>query len=871
MNKGERKVEVDIIPKVPIFTTIMMIITIALLFVSYRVSTSNTEKGCITRLSDNASMISKAITRNLDENDAILRELAGILGEGDVSDEERVVPLLKHLTNLIHGEQVALILPDNHTLSETGEVIAMQDELCYEFLQDKERYLSERMEFETGSQVAKRIVQQGVPVKRAGETVAYLLATLDCESYKALAPLAAFEENADYYLIDQNGNYIFDTYHRGIGSIYDFADFKLKDRENATVREELEGILSGETGYFVFFNEETQEWVCMYHMPVEVPNWSILITIPEEYIFADVQKSSKIVLFIALIEIVAFVVYYIMTLRKGKRDIERNIHTAQLEELLEMKEKLLRAETVAKQKDEERILTIGQIYQTLHVISFVTNTYEEIWAVPSIHDAMGAVGHLSKVQERCVQYLVDAEYATRMKEFLDINTVNERLKDKTNISTEYLSKQGVWVRAVIIVRKRDESGKIMEALYATQLIDEEKRKELQLQKELGNAYEQARIASEAKSNFLSSMSHDIRTPMNAITGMVDIAMRHTDDPFRMQDSLRKIMASSRQLVSLINDILDISAIESGKLTLRLSEQNIEKQFQKYNDLFMQQIIAKSLTYDFNIHDIISPWVLMDDIRVAQIVSNLIGNAVKYTPEGGKVNHELYQKRSTEGQLHTVISVSDSGIGMTKEFMEKMWDTFSRATDTRINTVQGSGLGLSIVKELVDRMDGTIEVQSEPDKGTTFTVFLPLLPIEHVEKSETHELTTTQFPGVKILLAEDNDMNWEIIEELLSMHGIQSTRAEDGKICLDLFLKSEVGQYSAILMDLQMPVMDGLESTRQIRASKHPEAKTIPIIAMTANAFAEDVVKCVEAGMNEHLSKPIDMDRVLMTLSNYIKK
>ncbi|MCF0144924.1 MAG: response regulator, partial [Firmicutes bacterium] len=214
---------------------------------------------------------------------------------------------------------------------------------------------------------------------------------------------------------------------------------------------------------------------------------------------------------------------------------------------------------------------------------------------------------------------------------------------------------------------------------------------------------------------------------------------------------------------------------------------------------------------------------------------------------------------------------DTGIGMTPEFMETMWDSFSRATDTRINKIQGAGLGLNIVKKLVDMMGGTIEVESEINKGSTFTVRLPLKPVEHVVSAELDSDIDLEVLDVNVLLAEDNDMNWEIAQELLGLSGITCTRAVNGEECLEMFTESPEGTYDAIFMDMQMPVMDGVEATKRIRGSQHPEAKTIPILAMTANAFTEDIETCKAAGMNDHFSKPIDVAKVVAAMKKYIKK
>ena len=390
--------------------------------------------------------------------------------------------------------------------------------------------------------------------------------------------------------------------------------------------------------------------------------------------------------------------------------------------------------------------------------------------------------------------------------------------------------------------------------------------EVQKEKEIN---EQLEAANNAKRDFLSAMSHDIRTPMNAILGMVGIARNHVDDKDKVVDCLDKITVSGNQLLSLINDVLDISAIESGKTILRPAIHSVQAGADTTRNTIQGILAGKNLDVTISQHDVIHPWIMVDEARLSQIANNLLSNAIKYTPEGGKVSLDNYQETDEYGNPWNVIVVSDTGIGMSEEFMEKMWDTFSRATDTRINKIQGAGLGLSIVRSLIEMMGGTISVQSELDKGSTFTVMIPIIPAQP-EIVEAKVINITDNISLHVLLAEDNNMNWEIASELLEMKGVTCDRAVNGQEAVNMFNAAPQGTYDAILMDMQMPIMDGLEATRVIRASDHPQAKTIPIIAMTANAFTEDMEQCIAAGMNEHLAKPIDIDKVIEALQTYTR-
>lgn len=385
--------------------------------------------------------------------------------------------------------------------------------------------------------------------------------------------------------------------------------------------------------------------------------------------------------------------------------------------------------------------------------------------------------------------------------------------------------------------------------------------------------EQLKIANKSKSEFLSRMSHDIRTPMNAIVGMTEIAKMNADDRNCLEDCIEKIRRESMHLQTLINDVLDISQIESGKLSLNLEDASLGDIVESIDITVRTLVGERKLNYKYIEKDIFYPYMRMDTLRITQIYMNLVSNAIKYTPDGGDICLEVWQENCEKpGYVNLMARVSDNGIGIAKEFMKNMYSEFSRGTDTRINKIQGSGLGLAIVKNLTDLMDGTIEVESEVGKGTSFTI---KLPIEIAESEKTEEkqqrVDTIRLDGRRILLAEDNDMNYVIANKILASFGIQVDRAENGSAAVDMFNAAEEGQYDLILMDMQMPIMNGIEATRAIRKLDRKDAGAIPIIAMTANAFAEDRAACLEAGMNEHIAKPIDVEKMMDVICSVIEE
>jgi signal transduction histidine kinase/ActR/RegA family two-component response regulator len=390
------------------------------------------------------------------------------------------------------------------------------------------------------------------------------------------------------------------------------------------------------------------------------------------------------------------------------------------------------------------------------------------------------------------------------------------------------------------------------------------------------ARKEAEQANAAKQEFLSSMSHDIRTPMNAIIGMTSLALDNTDDPKRVRDYLGKIALSSKHLLGLINDVLDISKIESGKMTLNVEPVSLREAMDSIVNIMQPQVTAKNQQFKVAAREILSENVCCDGVRLNQVLINLLGNAVKFTPEKGAVQLTVYQEALPEdaSRVRTHFLVSDTGIGMSKEYQKVIFESFSREDNTRVRKTEGSGLGMAITKCIVDAMGGTISVRSEQGRGSEFHVVLDLEKAAAPAASEAADgaaerVNDVVLKGRRILLAEDNELNWEVARELLSILELELDWAENGEICVEKFRNSPAGHYDAIIMDVRMPVMDGYEATAAIRRLEREDAD-IPIIAMTADAFSEDIQRCLERGMNDHLAKPIDIQAVTFKLKKYLK-
>ena len=403
---------------------------------------------------------------------------------------------------------------------------------------------------------------------------------------------------------------------------------------------------------------------------------------------------------------------------------------------------------------------------------------------------------------------------------------------------------------------------------------EEANKNLKKAKNIAiEALQTAENANKAKTDFLSNMSHDIRTPMNAIIGIISLIRHNAGDKEKVIEYADKIAISSQHLLGIINDVLDMSKIEAGKTVFKYSDFSILDSIEELNTIFHSQANEKNQSFIITKENLKHEWVNGDKVHLMQIFSNLLSNAIKYTQEGGIIQfiaEESETNSSTYGKYHFI--VSDNGMGMSADFKETIFDAFTRAESSVTNKIQGTGLGMAITKNLVESMGGTIKVESEPNHGSSFEVILNLKIVENrvvssTEQIEMHETDSDILDGMRILCAEDNELNAEILMELLKLEGAECTICENGKRILEAFEQSVPGEYDMILMDVQMPVMNGYEATKAIRRSSHEQAKTIPIIAMTANAFSEDMQHSFAAGMDAHISKPVDMKLLKKTIRN----
>lgn len=515
----------------------------------------------------------------------------------------------------------------------------------------------------------------------------------------------------------------------------------------------------------------------------------------------------------------------------------------------------------------------SQIYHAIYHIDLIQDRIEKLAGANQNYTPTGVVTSATAQLNDILEKMVAPSHHEIMQYFFDLTTVNDRLHGKLFISREYPSPQGIWRRATFIVQNRDTDDDVTEILYVTQIIDDYKQKELAYQQELVKAVESANQANTAKTDFLNRMSHDIRTPLNGILGMLDIAQKNETNPKALLECHEKMRTAAFHLKALVNDVLDMQRMETDRFFLEQIPFDIreildncwsmlEAQASRL-DITLKKIKPGSLKY---------PYLIGSPLHIRQIFMNLLSNAIKYNKPGGSISVHAKIIRQVHQNVIYKFIISDTGIGISPEFQKHIFEPFAQE-DTGARTIyKGTGLVMAIVHRLVQEMGGTIQLKSEKNVGSTFTLILPFTIDEHQPSASAETATDTpaDLTDLHILVVEDNELNLEIAVFSLEAAGLNVSTAINGLEAVRLFEKSKPYEYDIILMDIMMPVMNGLDAAKAIRGLSRPDATTVPIIALSANAFAEDIQKSKNAGINEHLAKPLEMDKVLKVIASYCK-
>ena len=524
----------------------------------------------------------------------------------------------------------------------------------------------------------------------------------------------------------------------------------------------------------------------------------------------------------------------------------------------------------ASEERYEIIHALSAVYQELTDIDLENQTYRVVSGYQNSCKYQGIVGPLEEFQYFVLHRIFAPEEVEEGKAFMDFSNITERMGDRSYLAQEFQGRNQSWYLVTLIPRCRNEAGKVTRLMVSARNVDEQKKRELSYQRGLEEAVQEARRAEAAKSNFLSRMSHDIRTPLNGIIGLLKINETHFDDKDLLLENHRKMKVAANHLLSLINDVLEMSKLEDGSMVLTHEFISLVDLTRDIVTIVVDRAVESGIVWDYEKgkSKIPYPYIYGSPVHLRQIFLNIYGNCIKYNRPGGKITtivEALDEEREGIGTYRWTIS--DTGIGMSPEFLSHIFEPFAQERTDARSAYQGTGLGMAIVKSLLDQMGGTIEITSEEGVGSTFVIEIPfeIAPPPEELPAEV-PVSEEEIRGLHLLLAEDNNLNAEIAQVLLQDQGARVTLVTNGKQALKLFEASPAGTFDAILMDVMMPVMDGLAATRAIRALKRADAKTIPIIAMTANAFREDAEKCMAAGMDAHLSKPLELPKVVSAIA-----
>ena len=662
--------------------------------------------------------------------------------------------------------------------------------------------------------------------------------------------ISVFNGNAQSFVVHPDGRVVVDHSSASWGNVYNIFGFlrEHSDMSEKEVNELLDKFKAGRTDamllnldgrsyYLVYEKSDIQDWMFLGLVQADIVNDSM----------NSLQRSTILLVSAVVLCIAAFSIS--LVIQKSRINL--------------------------KKKDTE-ILYRDELFQKLSMnvddvfLMLDAKTYHADYVSPNVENLLGITVEQIRKDISILGKLHTAEQGDPEKNYLEEIQVNEQRE----WDFEYVHlRTGEKRRFHNIAMGSEVNGKKKYILVMS-----DRTADWKMNQALSEAVRAAETANRAKSTFLSNMSHDIRTPMNAIIGFTTLAVSNIDDKKRVRDYLGKILSSSNHLLSLINDILDMSRIESGKIHLEETEVSLSDVLHDLKTIISGQIYAKQLDLYMDAMDVKDEDVYCDKTRLNQVLLNLLSNAVKFTPAGGTVSVRLKQFPGTvkDSGLYE-IRVKDNGIGMSTEFVKKIFSPFERERTSTVSRTQGTGLGMAITKNIVDMMGGTIDVQTEQGKGTEFIVCLPFRiqsEKHHTEKIAEDTILPaagSDFRGKRILLVEDNELNSEIAVELLNAYGFVVDTAENGAEAVEKVKNSTPGNYDLVLMDVQMPVMNGYEATKQIRALNDPALAGITILAMTANAFDEDRKKALECGMNGFLSKPIVIEELIGTLQKNIEQ
>ena len=847
-----------------IFKILPLIITMASLVAAFFMFTLRNKSSITTRnkeyLKESTTSLQQRLNVKFESSLHNISSIAYLFGES-ISSVEESKSLIKDIENQTEFDYVRFITKEGDDITSEGEAPNVN-------LSDRD-YFIDGMKGNKGITLVEKSRVNGqrqigfyAPVYSSSNIEGiligfYLESSLSSDLYNTF-----YGKQSSVCIVDSNKKIVTSSMNEESSSILEGSEDKYSFNSilnsyyfNDKNKDIFESSITNKgEGLFQINTKKGKTYGYITRLSFECIDWYIAQTYPYEatQILFSIATDSGLSLEVAILVITAFYVTYIVVMQvlKNKRIAQEN-----------------RIATYVTSAARD-------IFKTMFFVDLEQDRYEDL----SINKhTLQKIGTLNELKEYVISEVINEKQISDVMQFFHPSNLKNYDPNKlTNMVIEVInrtSKEENYL-SMTFVPTEVEGSIVKCGLLVFNDVTDQKKKELQANIELEDAYNKSQSASKAKTSFLFNMSHDIRTPMNAILGFADLIEKHLDDKDKCKMYLQKLKSSSSFLLSLINNVLDMARIESGQTEIVESVWNVNNFVSDLVSVFESSIKEKNLKF-IKFMDIKHENVYCDATRLRQIYLNIISNAVKYTPNGGEIKLIIKEiECDKEGYARFQTVVSDTGIGMSKEFLPHIFEEFSREKTTTESRVVGTGLGMPIVKTLVTLMHGTIEVESEQGVGTKFTVTLDhrIARKEEikVEEEEIKDKDIVSYKGKRILLAEDNELNTEIAVTILEEAGFIVEHAENGQVCVDMLKNAKIGYYDLILMDIQMPVMDGYKATETIRAINNPRCD-IPIIAMTANAFDEDKRKAYVIGMDGHIAKPINIPQLLETISKVLKK
>ncbi len=832
----------------------ILVLTVGLSELFYQSLVRETTENCWDELSMARDDIILEVSNRLNIN-AKLLDLASdaIVMNANLEDADAMQTYLESVKKETIFDRIDVVFPNGTIfVSSTGERVMDHGEKAYSELVAKGTHISQRVpDFLTG-QEALHVFSPIYDV--AGQPVALLGATVFCSTLGDLFSSMHYGENAQLFLVDRrDGNLIIDRWHETPGSIYDMSGYEPSNQaEGGGVITE---VMAAQTGRISYTSQLYGKNSYTIYGPVFGTEFSLIMVVQEDVVLADLGEMKSMLTWFGAIEVILLVLLMIWAYFIMRRSLKNEGRAQQAElELLQKKEQELESQYAVVTDRSEFLETMainlpGGYHRctTDHsfALTFISKSFTQItgYTMEQLQDELGC-SYMGIVLPEDRDFFMSLAPQLESEGYIHC-AYRIRCRDGSirwvQDSTQYVEREG-------------------ETYYQCALMDISERVE-----ELERAKQEAEASSRAKSTFLFNISHDIRTPMNAIKGFSRIIEENAGNTALVSETIAKINQASDALMMLMNDVLDISRIERGKEEVNLRVVNLYEQGKNLYEMFAADMQAAGIHFVAE-GDALHDHVYCDDLKLTRIMMNMLSNAKKFTPAGGTVSFGGTRLACDVKSCTYRFFVRDTGIGMSPEFQRRAFEQFERERTSTESGVTGSGLGLAIIKMLVELMGGTVEIQSELGKGTEITATLTFLLADQDQSQQTAQVQDEQdVSGKRILLVEDNDFNREIAKYILEGIGLAVEEAENGAVCIEKLMAVSAGFYDLILMDIQMPVMDGYTATTEIRNLADKQIATIPIVAMTANAFDEDKRKCMEVGMNGHIGKPIEMDALVKVL------